>query len=110
MTLREAAAAPCSEVFAALESGPSGLSTALAAQRRSRFGPNAIGERGVRMSAVLLRQLRNPLLLLLIATALASIALGERADAYIIITIIGLSVGLGFVNEYRSELAMSDLA
>ena len=72
MTLREAATAPCSVVFGALNSSASGLSTLEAGQRKAAVGPNSFGERRVRMTAVLARQLRNPLLILLIVTALAS--------------------------------------
>ena len=46
---------------------------------------------------------------MLVATAILSIALGDRTDAYIILAIIALSVGLAFVNEYRSETAIADL-
>ena len=109
LTLREAACADCSEVFRRLESGPQGLTPGEAARRRTVFGANAFGERKVRASAVLARQLRNPLLILLIVTALTSLAVGEHADAYIIVAIVGLSIGLGFFNEYRSERAMADL-
>src|SRR5664279_5786892 len=56
-----------------------------------------------------MRQLRNPLLVLLVAAAVTSAAVGERTSAVIILAIIGMSVGLGFVNEYRSELAVEAL-
>ena len=55
------------------------------------------------------RQLRNPLLLLLLAAALTSAVVGERTDALIIFSISGLSIGLGFLNEYRSERAVEAL-
>jgi P-type Mg2+ transporter len=58
---------------------------------------------------VLARQLRNPLLALLLAAALTSAFVGERTDAVIIFLITGLSVGLGFFNEYRSERAVEEL-
>jgi magnesium-transporting ATPase (P-type) len=58
---------------------------------------------GARPFAVLARQLRNPLLLLLLGAALTSAFVGERTDALIIFLISGLSIGLGFLNEYRSE-------
>ena len=58
---------------------------------------------------MLVGQLRNPFLLLLLAAAVASAFFGERTDALIIFLIIGLSVGLGFVNEYRSERAVEAL-
>ena len=34
---------------------------------------------------------------------------GETTNAIIILSIVGLSVGLGFVNEYRSERAVEEL-
>jgi Mg2+-importing ATPase len=58
---------------------------------------------------VLGRQLRNPLLLLLPAAAGISAATGDPTDGAIIAAIVALSVGLGFVNEYRSELAVAAL-
>ena len=80
-------------------------------QRRGwpRSGPNALRSHGARPFAVLVRQLRNPLLILLVAAALTSFAVGERTSALIILLIICLSVGLGFFNEYRSELAVEAL-
>ncbi len=62
-----------------------------------------------RVWTVLGRQLRSPLLLLLLVTASLSFFLGDRADALIIGGILVLSIGLGFFNEYRAELAAEDL-
>lgn len=109
LTIAQAAALNFGEVCSRLESSPGGLTGQQARARLQQSGPNVLGERRLRGLSVLWRQLRNPLLLLLVATAATSIALGEHADAYIILAIIGLSVGLGFVNEYRSERAMFDL-
>ncbi len=58
---------------------------------------------------VLLGQIKNPLLLLLAATAVISIVLQDATDASIILAIIVLSVGLGFFNEYRAQRAIADL-
>ena len=55
------------------------------------------------------RQLRNPLLILLAAATITSLIVGERTDAIIILAIVGLSVGLGFFNEYRSERVVEAL-
>ena len=77
--------------------------------RLAEAGPNALRSHGARPFAVLVRQLRNPLLILLVAAALISFAVGERTSALIILLIIGMSVGLGFFNEYRSELAVEAL-
>lgn len=109
MTLREAAEKDPDAVLAALNVTPLGLSTTDVSERRVRFGPNSLGQRTVRVSTVLASQIRNPLLILLGITAIVSSLLGERADAYIILGIVGLSVGLGFFNEYRSARAMADL-
>jgi E1-E2 ATPase len=55
------------------------------------------------------RQFRSFLLLLLRSAAVISAAVGETTEAGIILTIVGLSVGLGFVNEFRSEKAVEAL-
>ncbi len=46
---------------------------------------------------------------MLVAAAAVSLVVGERTDALIILGIVALSVGLGFVNEYRSERAVEEL-
>jgi Mg2+-importing ATPase len=58
---------------------------------------------------VLWHQLRSPLLGLLLAAAVASYFVGERGSSVIIGVIVALSVGLGFVNEYRAEKAAEAL-
>ena len=47
--------------------------------------------------------------LLLVVAAAVSFFVGERADAVIIGVIVSLSVGLGFLNEYRAEQASEAL-
>jgi P-type Mg2+ transporter len=109
LTLVDAASLAGDEVLHRLGSRPDGLSTDQARGRLARVGPNALRSHGARPLAVLLRQLRNPLLVLLVAAALTSFAVGEQTSALIILVIICMSVGLGFFNEYRSELAVEAL-
>jgi Mg2+-importing ATPase len=104
-----AATRPAADVLAGLGSGPHGLTAAEAESRLVRLGPNALRTHGVRPLSVFGRQLRNPLLILLLGAALTSTFVGERTDAAIIFLISGLSVGLGFVNEFRSEQAVEAL-
>ncbi|GAA2003426.1 magnesium-translocating P-type ATPase [Catenulispora subtropica] len=98
------------DLLAALAVDPAtGLSDDEAARRLERHGPNAVSSHHARPFTVLWHQLRSPLLGLLMAAALASFFVGERGDAVIIGVIVVLSVGLGFVNEYRAEKAAEAL-
>src|SRR6185312_12079568 len=92
-----------------LDSAPTGLASAQAAARLAAVGPNAVRSHHVRAWAVLGRQLRSALLVLLVVTAAISFVLGDRTDAVIIGLILAASVGLGFVNEYRAERAAQAL-
>lgn len=76
-----------------------------AADRLRALGANVLLTHRVTALGVLKRQLRNPLLFLLLGAAVISGLTGDPADAVIIAAILALSVGLGFVNEYRSERA-----
>jgi Mg2+-importing ATPase len=82
-----------------------GLSSTEAARRLAWWGPNAVSSHRARLLPVLWHQLRSPRLGLLLTAAVAYYFTGERSDAVIIGVIVGLSVGLGFVNEYRAEKA-----
>jgi len=114
------AAAPTDVVSAAQQTTPDllsrlavteheGLSAAEVDTRRARWGPNAVSSHRARLLPVIWHQLRSPLLALLLVAALASYFVGERSDAVIIGVIVTLSVGLGFVNEYRAERAAEAL-
>ncbi len=105
LDLADAASRPVDEVVTNLGSTRTGLSGAEVTRRLVLHGHNVLAEHRVTVLGVLARQLRNPLLILLAGAALVSGATGDPTDAVIIGLVLALSVGLGFVNEYRSELA-----
>lgn len=86
-----------------------GRSSDEVARLRLQWGPNAISSHRARFFPVLWHQLRSPLLALLLTAAVASYFVGERSDAVIIGVIVALSIGLGFVNEFRAEKAAEAL-
>ncbi|MEV6012885.1 magnesium-translocating P-type ATPase [Streptomyces sp. NPDC051976] len=96
-------------VLRTMDAAAQGLSSAEATRRLDRWGPNAVSSHRARFLPVLWHQLRSPLLGLLLAGAIASFFVGERGGALIIGVIVALSVGLGFVNEYRAEKAAEAL-
>jgi Mg2+-importing ATPase len=109
LTARQAATAPADQILRLLGSSPGGLSTADAATRLAQFGPNAVRTHHVKALAVLGRQLRNAVLILLAGTAIVSYFLGDHMQAIIIGIILAASIGLGFFNEYRAEQAAAAL-
>lgn len=109
LDLTGAAALHADDVLSRLQSSREGLSAAEAAARLARVGPNVLGTHRVRAATVLFRQVRNPILLLLLGAAVVSGFTGGVTNAVIISVIVALSVSLGFFNEFRAENAMAAL-
>jgi Mg2+-importing ATPase len=109
LDLVDAADLSADDVLLRLGSCPDGLTSDDVTERLRQFGPNALGTHRVRPTAVLFRQIRNPILILLLGAALVSGLTGGGTNAVIIAVIVALSVGLGFFNEYRAEMAMASL-
>ena len=99
-----------SEAARAVEADGTGLSQTEARRRLALTGPNEVrGRQGSTRLVVLWRQLRNPLVLLLVFASIASSATGEWTDAVIVGAILLASVGVGYHREYQAETAIGAL-
>ena len=85
---------------------PEGLTSADAAERLRRYGPNELAATG-RFQAV--RQiagwLANPLIIILLLASAVSAALGQVVSSIIIALMIVLGMALNFTQAYRSQVA-----
>ena len=108
-TAGEVASLAPGAALARLETTVDGLSSHEALRRTELVGPNTVRTQRTRWWVVLGRQLHSALFLLLVVTAALSFFVGSRSDALIIGVILAISIGLGFVNEFRAELAAEAL-
>ena len=105
------------EVLDRLDSSPLGLDPEDAARRLARHGPNEIVQlRKISPLKIFLGQFVEPLVLVLIAAAVISGAIGfargtveELYDAVVIVVIVLFNAGFGFFQEYRAEKAIQAL-
>ena len=103
------------EAFAALGSGPDGLSARQAAARLARTGPNEL--RKAKKESVFqrfLQQMADPMILVLLAaaalSALTAACAGESfADVFIILAVVLINALLGVYQESKAEKAIEAL-
>lgn len=115
MTARDGSAAEwhalrAEEALARLQSRREGLSEAEAAARLVSVGRNILPEPSVSSKlAVFLRQFRSPLIYVLMAASVVSLALGAWSDALFIFAVLLLDAGIGAVLEWRAESSAAAL-
>ena len=81
-----------------------GLTAAEAAERRRRYGENALPEaRGPTAWSILLNQFKSPLVYIILVAALISLLAGQRTDFIIIMAVVAIDVAVGFVQEYQAQ-------
>ena len=98
-------------------SADSGLTDAQAAERLSRFGPNALREaKKTTLARRFLNQFKDVMILILIGAAIVSLAIAMRGDdpkeyfePVLILAIVVLNACMGVLQESRAEKAMDAL-
>ncbi|MFG1295012.1 cation-transporting P-type ATPase [Xanthobacter sp. V13C-7B] len=97
-----------SQVFIALDTGASGISSEEARHRLERHGPNALPEAPARNPIFrFLAQFNNALIYFLLASAVAALALGHTIDAVVIVAVVSVNAVVGFIQEGKAEQALS---
>jgi Ca2+-transporting ATPase len=87
-----------------------GLAAAEVALRLSRYGPNALPRAATRSAwSILLGQFNSLPVMLLGASAVLSAATGGLADAAVILVVVLINAGIGFVTESRAETTINAL-
>ncbi|MDP1732546.1 MAG: HAD-IC family P-type ATPase [Devosia sp.] len=89
---------------------PDGLTAAEASARLAQYGPNALPEaRAPSLVSVFLRQFLSPLIYVLLAAALVSVALGDIKDALFIGAVLLVNGVIGAAQEYSAGRAAAAL-
>ena len=87
-----------------MEPSYTGLTSAEARERLARHGPNVLpGAASPGLPETVLRQLRSPLIYVLLAAAAVAVALGDWGDAGFIGVVLLVNSALGAWQEWRAE-------
>ncbi len=100
-------AQPAAEVLEALGSAPAGLSAEDAAARKLRLGPNRLADAPGRSPIWrFLLQFHNVLIYVLLGAAVLAAAIGNLADAAVVLAVVILNAIIGVIQEGRAERAL----
>jgi Ca2+-transporting ATPase len=98
------------QIIQSLQTSVGGLTQEEANERLSTFGVNEIKEtKKLSRLTLFAKQLKEPLIMLLLAATTISAFIGEIVDAIIIIAIIIITAFVGFIQEYKSERSIEAL-
>ncbi|CAL1240278.1 cation-translocating P-type ATPase [Candidatus Methylocalor cossyra] len=97
-------------VLAALETSPEGLASAQIGARLDRYGPNTLRVQKPRSAwSMIAGQLLTPPVALLGLSAVVSVATGGVADALVILSVVVINAGIGYVTESAAERVIASL-
>jgi len=98
------------EIYNELKTSDKGINYIEVEKRLKFYGENKLPEgKKVTIWEIILHQLLNPLIFILIAAAIASLAIGEGKDAIFIFLVILINSALGTYQEYNAEKSASSL-
>ena len=98
------------EVLKKFVTNEDGLSTDVVNKRIEKYGANVLPvKKPPTLLKILWHQVMNPLIFILVAAAIASVAIGEVTDAVFILIVIVLNSALGGYQEYNAERSAASL-
>ncbi|WP_310600866.1 HAD-IC family P-type ATPase [Desulfobulbus sp.] len=98
-------------VLQALASGEAGLSVDQAGERLRLHGPNQIKRKPKDSVLQLLwRQINNPLIWVLLASAGLAMLLGKLTDGLVVLAVVAINAVIGFIQEFKAGRAIEALS
>ena len=98
------------DIFNELDSSADGLKASDVQKRLEFYGRNKLPEgKKVTIWQIIAHQIINPLIFILVAAAIASVAIGEGKDAIFIFLVILINSALGTYQEFNAEKSASGL-
>lgn len=91
-------------VFQKINSSEEGLDSDESKRRLKKYGSNILQTKtSETIPRILLRQLRNPIVYVLLASTLLAFTLRKFTDGVVVLSIVILNTMIGFIQEYRAN-------
>lgn len=103
-------ALPVEQALSNVQSSDRGLTGEEAKARLAKYGPNSIQRSsGDSVLKLLWRQIDNPLIWVLIGSAVLAVVLGKAVDGAVVLAVVVINTVIGFIQEYRAGRAIDAL-
>ena len=98
------------EIFRELKTSEKGLSQEEAEKRLKRHGLNQISKKKKKSQILIfLKQFNSPLIYILFVAMIISFIFDRLIDAYVILAVVLINAGIGFIEERKAERAIDAL-
>ena len=98
------------EILDELLTTPNGLTNKEAKERLTTYGPNEIPEgKSISIFYLILKQFKSWLVIILIIAAIISWFANHILDTWVIIAVVFINAGIGFLQEFRADKAIASL-